>query len=184
MYSTKGCLVDDAGGTSHTEKLVEHILRHFRVREAVKVIVHGDPLAQDLMDRFAQGAVQVRFAAQDQRKAVDGIITVIHEHLDVLKNTSGKVLCLIYGQRRLFLFMIEAEDLLLYGAEHSQLSAPALHAQDSAELAVKLHDAHGGEDIFHVVQAGVKAFCKAAQTKGLSHARPGSKNADPLVSLR
>ena len=128
--------------------------------------LHGDPLAQDLMHRFAQGAVQVRFAAQDQRKAVDGIITVIHEHLDVLKNTSGKVLCLIYGQRRLFLFMIEAEDLLLYGAEHSQLSAPALHAQDSAELAVKLHDAHSGKtDIFHVVQAGVKAFCKAVQTE-------------------
>ena len=32
------------------------------------------------------------------------------------------------GQQRLFLFMIEAEDLLLYGAEHSRLSAPALHA--------------------------------------------------------
>ena len=116
MYSTKGCLVDDTGGASHTGKLVEHILCHFRVREAVKVIVHGDPLAKSLMDRFAQGAVQVRFAAQDQRKAVDGIITVIHEHLDVLKDTCGKVLCLVHGQqRRLFLFMVKCYNKVVTG---------------------------------------------------------------------
>ena len=85
---------------------------------------------------------------------------------------------------RLFLFMIKAEDLLLYGAKHSRFSAPALHAQDRAELAVELHDAHGGEaDVFHVVQAGIEAFSKTAQAEGLPHARPGSKDTDPPCIL-
>ena len=44
----KSCLADDGVALSGTGSLVENILRHFRIREAGKVVVHGDPLAQVL----------------------------------------------------------------------------------------------------------------------------------------
>ena len=72
---------------------------------------HGDPLAQGLMDGLAQGAVKVWLTAQDKRKAVDGVIAVIHEHFDVLKDAGGKVLCLVHGQQeRLFLLIVKVEE--------------------------------------------------------------------------
>lgn len=49
--------------------------------------MHGDPLAQGFVDRLAQGIVQVRFPAQDERKAVQGVIAVVHEHFNVEAST-------------------------------------------------------------------------------------------------
>ncbi len=168
----KGCLVDDGGRAPGTGDLVEDVLCHLRIRESGKVVVHGNALAQGLMDGLFQGAVQVGLAAEDEREAVQGVIPIVHEHLDILQDAGGEVLCLIDCQEEgLLLVLVKVEDLLLYGAEHARLAAPWLHPQDRAELAVELHDADGGEaDVLHVVEVGVKAPCKAAQGEGLAHA--------------
>ena len=173
-------LVDDGGRPSGTGNLVEDVLRHFRIREPGKVVVHGDPLAQGLMDGLLQGDVEVGLSAKDEREAVEGVIPVVHEHLDVLQDAGGEVLCLIDCQQEgLFLVLVEVEDLFLYGAEHAGLAAPWLHAQNRAELAVELHDADGGEtDVLHVVEVRVEALCKAAQGEGLAHAGAGGEEPD------
>ncbi len=125
---TKRRLIDDGGGPSGTGDLVEDVLRHFRIRESGKVVMHGDPLAQGLVDGLFQGAVQVGLPAEDEREAVQGVIPVVHEHLDVLQDAGGEVLCLIDCQEEgLLLVPVEVEDLLLYGAEHAGLAAPWLH---------------------------------------------------------
>lgn len=36
------------------------------------------------MDRTPQGSVEIGFSAEDQCKTVDGIIAVVHKHLDVI----------------------------------------------------------------------------------------------------
>ncbi len=126
---TKRRLVDDGSGPSGTGNLVEDVLRHFRIRQPGEVVVYGNPLAQGLMDRLFQGAVQVGLPAEDAREAVQGVIPVVHEHLDVLQDAGGEVLCLIDCQEEgLLLVPVEVEDLLLYGAEHAGLAAPRLYA--------------------------------------------------------
>lgn len=52
------------------------------------------------MNRLAEGVIEVGFPAQDQGKTVDGIIAVIHEHLDVIENTGAQVLCFINGKEQ------------------------------------------------------------------------------------
>ena len=90
--------------------------------------MHGDPLAQGLMDGLLQGAAPVGLPTEDEREAVEGAISVVHEHLDVLQDAGGEVLCLIDCQEEwLLLVLVEVEDLLLYGAEHAGLAAPWLY---------------------------------------------------------
>ena len=81
MDGGKCRLVDDGSRPSGTGDLVEHILCHFQVRQTGKVVVHSDPLAQGLMDRFLKCVVQMRLPAEDEREAVQGVIPVVHEHL-------------------------------------------------------------------------------------------------------
>jgi len=135
--------------------------------------MHGDPLAQGFVDRLAQGIVQVRFPAQDERKAVQGVIAVVHEHLNVLQDACGEVLGLVNGQKKgLLLFPVKVEDLLLYGPEHPGFAASRLYSQYRAELAVELHDAYGGKtDVLHMVKVRVEPLCKTAESKRLPHAR-------------
>ncbi len=124
----KGSLLNDGGRASRTGDLVEHVLRHLRIGKSGEVVMHGDPLAQGLMDRLFQGVVQVGLPAEDEREAVEGVISVVHEHLDVLQDAGGEVLCLIDCQEEgLLLVPVKVEDLLLYGAEHAGLAAPWLH---------------------------------------------------------
>lgn len=59
----------------------------------------SDPLAQCFMHRFAECVIEMGFPAQDKGKAVYGIVTVIHEHLDVVENTGIQVLSLIDGEK-------------------------------------------------------------------------------------
>ena len=134
--------------------------------------MYGDALAQGLMDGLFQGAVQVGLPTEDEREAVQGVIPVVHEHLDILQDAGGEVLCLIDCQEEgLLLVLVEVEYLLLYGAEHPRLAAPWLYPQDRAELAVELHDADRGEaDVLHMVEVGVEALCEAAQGEGFAHA--------------
>ena len=143
--------------------------------------MYGDALAQGLMDRLLQRAVQVGLPAEDKREAVQGVIAIVHEHLDVLQDAGGEVLRLVDGQEEgLLLVLVQIEDLLLHGAEHAWLAAPWLHPQDSAELAVEFHDADGGEaDVLHVVEVGVQALGKAAQGEGLAHA--GARGKEPYA---
>ena len=118
-------LVDDGCGPSGAGDLVEDVLRHFRIRQSGEVVMYGNPLAQGLMDRLFQGVVQVGIPAEDEREAVQGVIPIVHEHLDVLQDAGGEVLCLIDCQEEgLLLVLVEVEDLLLHGAEHAGLAAP------------------------------------------------------------
>ncbi len=52
------------------------------------------------MYRFAECVIEMGFPAQDEGKAVYGIVTVIHKHLDVVENAGIQVLCLIDGQKQ------------------------------------------------------------------------------------
>ncbi len=47
-------------------------------------------LSESFMDLFTENVVQMGFTAQDQGEAVDGIVTVIHQHLDVVEKTRSK----------------------------------------------------------------------------------------------
>ncbi len=134
--------------------------------------MHSDPLAQSFVDGFTQGVIQVRLTAEYECKAVQGIIPVVHKHLDVLQDARGEVLGFVNGQKKGLLFLlVKVEDLLLYGPEHPRLTAFWLHAKDTAELAVELHDADGGEtEVFHVVQVWIEPFGETAQAEGLAHA--------------
>ena len=56
----------------------------------------------------------MRLPAEDKGETVDGVIPVIHEHLDILQDAGGEVLGLVNRQeKRLFLFPVKVEDLLL-----------------------------------------------------------------------
>lgn len=144
--------------------------------------MHGDALAQGLMDGLLQGAVEVGLPAEDEGEAVQGVIPVVHEHLDILQNAGREVLRLIDCQEEgLLLVLVKVEDLLLHGTEHAGLAAPRFWPQDRAELAVELHDADGGEaDVLHVAEVWVEALCKAAQGEGLAHA--GACGKEPYAS--
>ena len=128
MDRGKGGLLYDGGRASRTGDLMEHVLRHLRIRETGEVVVHSNPLPQGFMNGLAQGIVKMRFPAQDEREAVQGVIAVVHEHLDVLQDACGEVLGLIDCQEEgLLLVLVEVEDLLLHGAEHPRLAAPWLY---------------------------------------------------------
>jgi hypothetical protein len=118
--------------------------------------------------------------AEDEREAVQGVIPIVHEYLDVLQDAGGEVLCLIDCQEEgLLLVLVEVKDLLLYGAEHAGLAAPWLCPRDRAELAVELHNADRGEtDVLHVVEARVQALCKVAQGERLAHTKACGKEFD------
>ncbi len=95
MDGGKGSLFHDGGGTSRTGDLVEDILCHFRIRQSGKVVVHGDPLAKGFVDGLAESVVQMGFPAQDESKTVEGIVPIIHEHLDALHEAFCQVLFLV-----------------------------------------------------------------------------------------
>lgn len=54
-----------------------------------------DALAERLVDRLPERAVQIRFPAEDQREAVQGIVIIVHQHLQVIQDGGVEILCLI-----------------------------------------------------------------------------------------
>jgi len=64
--------VNDRFRAAGAGDLMADITGDFRIGKAGEIIVDGDPLMQSLMDGLAEGVVQVRFAAEDEGKAVDG----------------------------------------------------------------------------------------------------------------
>ncbi len=79
-------LVDDRGCPSGTGDLVEDILRDFRICESGKVVMHGDPLAQDLIDCQDEGLLLVPVKVEDlllygaEHAGVEGKPIVRTEH--------------------------------------------------------------------------------------------------------
>ena len=65
-------------------QFMDDIFFGFLITEPLIVVVDGDALSQGFVDLAAEYPVQVRFPAKDQGETVDGIITVVHQHLDVL----------------------------------------------------------------------------------------------------
>ncbi len=161
--------------------LMKDISCHFIIGEAAEVVMNRNPLAQGFMDWPAQGIVQVCLPAEDQGKAVHGVIPIIHQHLDIVQDAGGEVLRFIHCQKeRLALLLVEIPDLLLDGFEHPRFPTLVTDTQRGAELAVELHDTDGGQaDVFHVVQVRVQAFCETAEAEGFPHAGTGSKKPDP-----
>ncbi len=99
------------------------------------------------------------FPAQDEGKAVYGIVTVIHKHLDVVENAGIQVLCLIDGQKQGAdaFFLIKVCDLFLDCTEHGSLAAPVRNTQDRAELFVEVCNTDGGQtQVLHVVKAWIE----------------------------
>lgn len=77
---------------------------------------------------------------KDEREAVQGVISAVHEHLDVLQDACGEVLCLINGQEEGLLVFVEIEILDL--ARHGTCRAfrPSSPPPDRTQLALELHD--------------------------------------------
>ena len=58
----------------------------------------NDPLAQRLVYGLCKGAVKIRFPAQDEGKAVQGVIAVVHDQFEVIQDGWGEVLAFINGK--------------------------------------------------------------------------------------
>ena len=67
------------------------------------------------------------FPAEDEREIVERVISVVHEHLDVLEDAGGEI-CFIDCQKEgLLLVFVKVEYLIFYGAEHARLTVPWLY---------------------------------------------------------
>ncbi len=59
-------------------------------------LIPSRPSAQGFMDGLTQGVVQVRLTAEYEGKAVQGIIPIIHKHLDVFEDALREVLSFLH----------------------------------------------------------------------------------------
>ena len=132
------------------------------VIESFIIIMNGDTLPECLMDGLAENVIEMRFTAEDQGKAVQGIIAVVHEHLDVIKDAIAEILGFIDGKEQwLVLVPVEVGDLLLDRPEHGRLSAFVRDTQNGTELFVEVRNTDGGQaHVFHMVLVGVQGICK------------------------
>lgn len=171
---------DDRFGSSGELDLVNHVgIKLIRIQSA-EVIVDDDPLAQRFIHRFFQSFIKVRFCAEDQREAVQGIILEVHQHLEIPEDSGAEVLCFIEDQyERLPLLLIQVVDLLLYGLEHNGLSATDIQSERVADLFVELCNGNGRQTKVHyLIEVLIQFFLEASDTVGLSHSGGGRKYAD------
>ena len=112
----------------------------------------NDPLAQGLVYGLCQGAVKIGFPAQDEGKAVQGVIAVVHDQLQVVQDRRGEVLAFIDGKAEgAFFLMVEVVYLLLHGPKHPGFGAGWFQAENRAQKIIELSYADGGEaDILHM----------------------------------
>ena len=96
---------DDGLSATGADQLMADVFGDLRVRQARKGVVDGDALAQSLMDRFSQGIVEIRLAAEDQGKTVDRVIAVIHQHFNIIEDSGGEILRLIHCQQKGLAFL-------------------------------------------------------------------------------
>ena len=86
MEGGKSGGLNDSLGAAGANQLVADIIGYLGVRQAGEGVMDGNTLAQGLVDRFAQGVVEIRLAAEDEGKAVDGVIAVIHKHFNIIED--------------------------------------------------------------------------------------------------
>lgn len=87
--SGEGGGINDGVRATRAGDLMADIGGHLGVGEAGEVVVDGDTLAEGLMDRLSQGVVEVGLTAEDEGKAVHGVAAEVHEHLDIVEDSSG-----------------------------------------------------------------------------------------------
>ena len=92
------------------------------------------------MYRFAKGVLKIRFATENKCKTVEGIISIIHEHLDIVEDAGVQILSFVYGKKeRLAFFLVKIVDLILYGTEHPGLAAFVTDTENLAEFLIKVN---------------------------------------------
>lgn len=124
MEGGKSGRVNDGFGAAGADQLMADIVGDLGVRQAGEGVMDGNTLAQGLVDRFAQGVVEIRLTAEDESKAVDGVITVIHKHFNIVEDSGGEILRLVHRQQEgLAFFFVEMKDLVLDCVEHARLTA-------------------------------------------------------------
>lgn len=103
------------------------------------------------MNWLTERIIEVGFPTQDQGKTVYGIIAVIHEHFDVIKDAGAQILCFIDGKEQgMTFFLIQVIDLFLDSLEHAGLSTFVGYTKDGTELFVEICNTDGGQtDVFH-----------------------------------
>lgn len=132
------------------------------------IIMDGYPLAECFMNRFTKNVIEVRFSAENQSEAVQRIIAVIQEQLDVIENAIAEVLGFIDEEEQgLVLVVVQVGDLFLDDHEHGRLTAFIREAQNGTEQFIEVRNTDGGQaHIFYVVLVEVQAFGKAPQDIG------------------
>ena len=68
-------------------------------------------MTKGFVHRFTECAIEVGFTTQNECKVIDGIIGVVHEHLDIIEDSGTEVLGFVNGKKQglSFLFFIGYE---------------------------------------------------------------------------
>lgn len=132
------------------------------------------------MDGLAEDIIQMRFSTEDQGEAVQGIIAVVHQHLQIIQDTVVEILSLIdCQQKRLMFVSVQVGDLFLDRFEHGWFATFIGYTQNGTKLFVEVSDTYGRQaHVLHMELVGVQAFGKASQGIGLSHSREGGEDTD------
>lgn len=130
--------------------------------------------------------IEVGLATQDERKVIDGIITIVHEHLDIVQDPGTQVLCFINGKEQgLSFFFVQIGDLLLDGFEHTGLTAFIGYTEEGTELFVKINHADGGQaQVFHVEETGIQTGSKHRRAYDFPMPGLAVNTPIPRISLR
>jgi threonine dehydrogenase-like Zn-dependent dehydrogenase len=104
--------------------------------------VDSDALAEGLVHGPAQGGIQMGFTAEDKGKAVHGIITIVQDHLEVVQDPCGKVLCFINGKEQDTVAVLRSKEL--YGDHGVELVFECAGSAFTAQQAVQIV-ARGGK---------------------------------------
>ena len=92
MHGRERGIVQNGPGSTGTCDLMRDILCDLGIAKPHEIIMHRDALAEGLMHRAAQDAVEVRFPAEYEREAVQRVIPVVHQHFYVIQDARGQVL--------------------------------------------------------------------------------------------
>ena len=95
-----GIGVNDGFGAAGANQLVADIVGGLCVGQAGEGVMDGNTLAQGLVNRLSQSVVEIRLTAEDESKAVDGVIAVIHKHFNIVEDSGGEILRFIHRQQK------------------------------------------------------------------------------------
>lgn len=177
---------NNGSGTSGPLDLMDDVISHFLIVKSPEVIMDCDALAERFVHGFTQDVVQVRLTAEDQGKAVQGVIFEVHQHFQVVEYGGVEMVGLINGQDEgLAFFFIQVEYLLLDCPETPRLPTLVTDAEDIAEGLIELCDTDRGEaHVLHAAKVRVQLLFKAAQPIGFPHPAMRSEDADPTDILQ